>query len=200
PLAPATPVPADDPAAALEAIGVSPPYVLFVGTVEPRKNVVGLIRAFRKIAAEVPHTLVIAGPAGWGTSLGRELADPPGRIEPVGAVSPQRLDALYRSADCLCYPSRYEGFGLPVLEAMLRGVPVVASTTPAVAETAGDAALLVDPTDEGAIADAVERVLTDRVLADDLRAKGRERTASFSWDRTAAATVEVYRSVAGRAS
>jgi glycosyltransferase involved in cell wall biosynthesis len=200
PLAPATPVAAADPDAVLELHGTPRPYVLFVGTIEPRKNVAALVRAFRRIAGDVPHHLVLAGAPGWGVDLHHLLADPPHRIEHAGAVTADHLDALYRGADAFCYPSRYEGFGLPVLEAMLRGVPVVASTTPAVAETAGDAALLVDPEDGEALAEALRRVLTDRALADDLRERGRRRAGDFSWERTAAATVEVYRSVAGRVS
>lgn len=198
PLAAATPVAADDPTGTLEALGVARPFVLSVGTLEPRKNTGRLIRAFRRIAPQVPHSLVLAGPTGWGVrDLTAELAEPPGRIVRTGGLSPDQLDALYRSADVFAYPSLYEGFGVPVLEAMLRGLPVVGSTTPAVAETAGDAALLVDPTDEEAIADGLRRILTDPALGNDLRAKGRERAAGFSWDRTAAETVRVYRSVGG---
>jgi glycosyltransferase involved in cell wall biosynthesis len=199
PLAAATPVTAADPAAALEAIGVQPPYVLSVGTLEPRKNTGRLIQAFRRIAGDVPHALVLAGSLGWGVDgLVADLADRGGRVVHVDAPGAEHLDALYQGADAFAYPSLSEGFGLPVLEAMLRGVPVVASTTPAVAETAGDAALLVDPSDADAIGDALRRVLTEPALADDLRARGRARASAFSWERTAAQTVEVYRAVAGR--
>jgi glycosyltransferase involved in cell wall biosynthesis len=201
PLAPSTHVGTIDPAETLEQLGVRRPYALFVGTLEPRKNVARLIRAFRRVAPDLPHTLVLAGPPGWKVQgIVAEMADPAGRIAHTGVVSPEQLDALYRAADAFCYPSLYEGFGLPVLEAMQRGTPVVASTTPALAEVAGDAALLVDPTHEEAIAEALRRLLTDRALADDLRRKGRERAAEFSWDRTARATLEAYRSLAGRAS
>ena len=201
PLAGSTPIGTGDPSATLESMGIAPPFVLFVGTVEPRKNVSRLIRAFRRLSGDVPHTLVVAGPLGWkvGDVLA-ELGNADRRVEHTGAVSSEQLDALYRGADVLCYPSLYEGFGLPVLEAMQRGLPVVASTTAALAEVAGDAALLVDPTDEEAIAGALRRVLGDRSFAEDLRRRGLERAATFSWERTAAATLDAYRSVAGAAS
>jgi glycosyltransferase involved in cell wall biosynthesis len=201
PLAGSTPIGPGDPEATLAELGIPQPFVLFVGTLEPRKNVVRLLRAHRRIGSELPHGLVLAGPVGWRTAaIDAELRSAGDRVVATGSVSPERLDALYRGADALCYPSLYEGFGLPVLEAMERGTPVVASTTRAVAEVAGDAALLVEPTDEEAIAAAIRRVLTDPSLADDLRRRGPERAAGFSWDRTAAATVEAYRSAVGRAS
>ena len=103
------------------------------------------------------------------------------------------MDALLRGADLVAYPSLYEGFGLPVVEAMARGVPVLASITPAVAETAGDAALLVDPEDVAAIAEGLARALTDRSLRDELVAKGTARAARFSWEATARATLDAYR-------
>jgi glycosyltransferase involved in cell wall biosynthesis len=201
PLAASTDVGTSDPTETLDQLGVRRPYVLFVGTLEPRKNVARLIRAYRRVAPELPHTLVLAGPLGWKVEgIVAELGDPPGRIRHTGVVPAEQLDVLYRAADAFCYPSLYEGFGLPVLEAMQRGTPVVASTAPALAEVAGDAALLVDPTDEGSIADGLRRVLTDSSLADDLRRRGRERAANFSWDRTARATLDVYRSLIDQAS
>ncbi|HET9248335.1 MAG TPA: glycosyltransferase family 1 protein, partial [Actinomycetota bacterium] len=115
---------------ALSRLKVRPPYVLFVGTLEPRKNLVRLVRAYRRLAATgVPHALVLAGPLGWHhESLMRELAlQGPGEIVMTGALEPDELDAVYRAADAFAYPSVYEGFGLPVLEAMSRGIPVVAS-------------------------------------------------------------------------
>ncbi len=200
-LAAGTEVGSADPDETLERLGIERPYVLFVGTLEPRKNVTRLIRAFRRVAPEVPHRLVLAGRSGWKVAgIVDEMGDPPGRVGHTGAVSPEELDVLYGAADAFCYPSLYEGFGLPVLEAMHRGVPVVASTTPAVAEVADEAALLVDPIDVDAIADALRRVLSDPALAADLRRRGRDRASAFSWDGTAEATLEVYRGVLGQAS
>ena len=113
----------------------------------------------------------------------------------TGRLSPDDLDALYRSAAAFAYPSLYEGFGLPVLEAMARGVPTMAAMSSSLPEVTGDAALLVDPGDEEAIATGLERLLTDRVLAADLRDRGLERSATFSWAATARATLDAYRHV-----
>lgn len=177
------------------------PFILCASTIEPRKNQVRLVQAYRKIAGRVQHALVLAGPNGWlHEDLDAEMArDAPGTVVRTGRLEDWQLDALYRDADVVAYPSLYEGFGLPVIEAMGRGVPVVASTTPAVAETAGDAALLVDPLDVDALAGALERVLTDEALAADLRARGLARAAGFSWEATARATLDVYRLVTGAA-
>jgi glycosyltransferase involved in cell wall biosynthesis len=180
--------------------GIMPPYVMSVGTIEPRKNLVRLVRAFRRLAAEgLPHSLVVVGDSGWGAAeLAAELdRGGPGRIVRAAGLSASALAAAYADADAVAYVSLYEGFGLPVLEAMSMGAPVVTSNVSAMPEVAGDAALLVDPTDEDAIADALRGVLTDAALADDLRRKGRERAAGFSWERTAKATLDVYRLVAG---
>ncbi len=181
------------------ALRVPRPFILCASTIEPRKNQVRLVRAYRKIAGSVPHSLVLAGPNGWRhDDLDAELAtEGLGTVIRTGRLDDWELDALYRDADAVAYPSLYEGFGLPVIEAMERGVPVVASTTPAVAETAGDAALLVDPEDVDALAGALERVLTDAELAADLRARGLARSAGFSWEATARATLDVYRQAIG---
>jgi glycosyltransferase involved in cell wall biosynthesis len=194
PLAPALPDREADPGEVESRLGIAPPYVLFPGTLEPRKNAVRLIRAYRQVAPEVPHALVLAGPEGWGAAdVRRELARPgPGTVVVTGWLDAGDLDALVRGADAVAYPSRYEGFGLPILEAMQRGVPVVTSTTPACAETAGDAALLVEPDDVAALADALARVLDDAGLRADLAAKGRARAAAFTWEATARATLDAY--------
>jgi len=187
------------PDATLERLGVREPFVLSVGTLEPRKNLIRLVRAYRQVAPDVPHALVLAGATGWhATELEAELArSGPGTIVRTGRVDDGQLSALYRSADAFAYVSLYEGFGLPVVEAMSAGAPVVASNTSSIPEVAGDAALLVDPEDVGAIADALARVLGDLELADDLRRRGRERAAGYTWDRTARATLDVYRQVTG---
>jgi glycosyltransferase involved in cell wall biosynthesis len=193
---PMTREPADD---VLERLGIRAPFILCPSTIEPRKNQARLVRAYRKLASDLPHALVLAGPDGWKhDDLDAEIAaGGPGTIVRTGRLDDGAIDALYRAADVVAYPSLYEGFGLPVVEAMARGAPVVASTTPAVAETAGGAAMLVDPVDVDAIAVALERVLIDEPLAHDLRAMGLERAASFSWDATARGTLAVYRHVMG---
>jgi glycosyltransferase involved in cell wall biosynthesis len=183
---------------ALSRLQLMPPYVLFVGTIEPRKNLVRLVRAYRRVAATgVPHGLVLAGPLGWHhESLMRELAlEGPGEIVMTGALAPDELDAVYRAADAFVYPSVYEGFGLPVLEAMTRGVPVVASNTSSLPEVTGDAAIGVNPRSVRELAAAIESLCTDIDLAERLAAAGRRRAERFSWDETAARTAEVYEQV-----
>jgi glycosyltransferase involved in cell wall biosynthesis len=201
PLASSLPTTPSDPAATLSALGITTPYVLCAATIEPRKNQVRLIRAYRQVAPDVPHALVLAGPDGWGTEeIDAELARrATGRVIRTGRVSDAQLDALYRAADVVAYPSLYEGFGLPVLEAMSRGIPVIASKTDAVAETARGAAVLVEPQDVAQIADALGRLLTDTGLRSEIAARGIERAAAFSWDATARATLDAYRDAMERA-
>jgi glycosyltransferase involved in cell wall biosynthesis len=184
----------------LARLKVRGPYVLFVGTLEPRKNLVRLVRAYRRVAATgVPHALVLAGPLGWQHEpLMRELAlQGPGEIVMTGRITDDELDALYRAADAFVYPSLFEGFGLPVLEAMVRGVPTITSTTSSLPEVAGDAALGVDPRSIRDLARTIERVVTDVGLADDLARRGRARAERFTWDETARLTLEVYEDVVG---
>jgi glycosyltransferase involved in cell wall biosynthesis len=195
PLAPLLAATDRDPKETRERLGVTQPYVLSVGTLEPRKNLVRLVRAYRQVAPDVPHALVLAGPPGWRSeALDAELARPgPGTIVRTGSVSDEDLDVLYRGADVFAYPSLYEGFGLPVLEAMARGVPTLASNVSSLPQVAGDAALLVDPTDVSEIAEGLARLLTETALADDLRQRGLQRAATFTWAATARATLDVYR-------
>jgi len=201
PLAASLPAePAGDVEATLVRLGLPRPYVLSVGTLEPRKNQARLVRAYRQLArAGRPHALVLNGPDGWlDDSLRAELAaEGPGRIVRTRDLGAGDLDALYRGAAVFAYPALYEGFGLPVLEAMARGVPTVASSSSAIPEVAGEAAVLVDPLDEDAIAAGLALVLDDAALAGDLRRRGLERAASFSWEETARATLRVYRHVVG---
>jgi glycosyltransferase involved in cell wall biosynthesis len=182
----------------LERLRIPRPYALFVGTFEPRKNVVRLIRAYRRIAAKVPHALILAGPAGWGsTSIRRELAlHGAGRVEVTGHLPEADLDALYRGADAFVYPSLYEGFGLPVLDAMARGVPVLTSNTSSLPELTGGAAVHVAPTYTLEMADALEHLLTDESDRSRLAEAGRTRARHYTWERAAASTLEVYEKVA----
>jgi glycosyltransferase involved in cell wall biosynthesis len=179
--------------------GIVPPYVLAAGTVEPRKNLVRLVGAYRRLAADgLPHALVLIGPEGWGSADLRAVIDRggPGTIVRAQVGGPL-LERAYADADAVAYVSLYEGFGLPVLEAMSVGTPVVTSDVSSLPEVAGDAALLVDPTDEDAIADALRRVLTDPALREELARRGRERAGRYSWDTTTRATLDLYREVAG---
>jgi glycosyltransferase involved in cell wall biosynthesis len=200
-----TPLAAARPAETARA-PVSPydaPYVLFVGTLEPRKNLPRLVRAFRQAVrdASLPHQLVLAGATGWRQdSLANELAaNGDGRVHLPGRVSAQELQALYRGADAVVYPSLYEGFGLPVLEALAYGRPTLSSSTSSIPEVADDAALLVDPEDDDALAAGLVRILTDEPLRAELMAKGPARAASFSWAATARATLNAYRDAMERA-
>ncbi len=177
---------------------VPEPYVLFVGTLEPRKNLVRLVRAYRRVAARgAPHALVLAGPIGWGHhQLMRELAlDLPGEIILTGETSEADRDALFRGASVFVYPSLYEGFGLPVLEAMGRGTPCVVSASSSLPEVAGEAALPVDPRSVAGLTEAIERVINDHELASRLSTAGRGRAERFSWEETARQTLDVYKSI-----
>jgi glycosyltransferase involved in cell wall biosynthesis len=201
PLAASLPETGAEPGEVIERLKVPRRYLLFVGVLEPRKNLVRLVRAYRRAVAAgaLPHALVLAGPMGWHSrQLLREVATPgPGDVVLTGRVRAGELDALYRGASAFAYPSLYEGFGLPVLEAMARGIPVVTSAVSSLPEVAGDAALLVDPRSTGQLAEAIERVLAEEDLAARLSAAGRARAAAFSWERTARMTLQVYEKVIG---
>jgi len=172
----------------------SPPYLLFVGTLEPRKNIVTLMKAQQRLPDEM--RLVIAGAEGWGESDVKQLAGEMNVIDRItfaGRVSDAELNALYRSARLLAMPSLYEGFGLPVLEAMSRGTPVVCSNAGSLREIAGDAALLHDPLDDATLAQHIHSLWMDDALRAEYRRRGLERASKFSWQRAAQETLNVYR-------
>jgi glycosyltransferase involved in cell wall biosynthesis len=172
-------------------------YVLAVGTAEPRKDLPGLVAAFDLVAAERPDLgLVLAGPEGWGSAeLERALdaAHARARIVLTGWVDDATLAGLLRGAAVLAYPSLYEGFGYPPLQAMAAGTPVVATRTGAVEEVLGDAALLVQPRDQVALAEAVVSVVDSDETAAALRVRGLARAATFDWAQCAAGLVDLYR-------
>jgi glycosyltransferase involved in cell wall biosynthesis len=177
------------------AYGIDRRYVVFAGTVEPRKNLQRLLAAFARVDHD-DTDLVVAGPTGWNESIAPgALLD--GRVRTLGFVPRADLDALMAGSAAVCYPSIEEGFGLPVLEAMAQGAPTITSKGTATEEVAGDAALLVDPLDVDAIAGAIDDVLRDADLAARLGAAGRARAASYTWERTAALAVDVYREASG---
>lgn len=189
-----------DSAAAAARYGLDRPYVMAAGTLEPRKNLERLVEAWGRLPADLRdgHLLALIGPTGWDVEPLLRLIDArPDQIRRLGFVPDDDLPALYSGCAAFVYPSLYEGFGLPVLEAMAAGAPVVTSTVSSLPEVAGDAGLLVDPYDVDAIAAAVTRILRDDTLADDLRARGRERFCAFSWERTARETLAVLRSIVG---
>jgi len=172
--------------------GLDRPYVLSVGTLQPRKNFVRLIRAFARLP-DTGRVLVIAGGRGWlYESVLEEAARHPDRVRVMGFVEDADLPALYRGADLFVFPSFYEGFGLPVLEAMACGVPVVCSGVSSLPEVAGDAALLVDPEDEDGLMGAMRRALEDEGLRREMMARGRARAAEFTWERAAQQLLGVF--------
>jgi glycosyltransferase involved in cell wall biosynthesis len=177
------------------------PYLLNVGTLEPRKNLDGLLRAFALARHRgIPHKLVVTGARGWGKSRLAALVQELDLGESViftGFVEDHDLPHLYAGADFFVYPSLYEGFGLPPLEAMACGVPVITSNVSSLPEVTGDAALLIDPASDGELADAMVRLAGDAGLRDDLRARGLVRAGLFSWQKAAQETLEVYRRVVG---
>jgi glycosyltransferase involved in cell wall biosynthesis len=178
----------------LERLGVRGPFLLAVGTLEPRKNLVRLFGAFAEAASDLPeHHLVVVGPDGWGESLDRSAVPP--RVALAGRVGERALAGLYAAAAGLAYPSLYEGFGLPVVEAMAHGVPVLTSDRSSLPEVAGGAALLVDPEDVPAIAKGLVELVFDRALRERLIAAGRRRAAALTWRATAAATWAAYEEV-----
>ncbi len=165
--------------------GLDRPYVLSVGTLQPRKNYVRLIRAFARLSMS-GLMLVIAGARGWLYEEVLEEATRHGdRVRILGFVEEEDLPALYRNAVLFVFPSFYEGFGLPVLEAMACGVPVVCSCASSLPEVAGDAALLVDPQDEEGLRGAMGRALEDDSLRREMTARGLARAAAFTWERAA---------------
>lgn len=173
------------------------PYVLYVGTLEPRKNLARLMEAFRRVPADLgPLRLVLAGSWGWHSRTLRasvRSADVRRPVVVTGPVDDESLSALYAGARVFAYPSLYEGFGLPLLEAMAAGAPVLTSAGGACAEVAGEAALLVDPSSTDAIASGLERLLRSDAERRRLAELGRARERGFTWRRTAASTVAVYR-------
>lgn len=178
--------------------GISSPFLLFVSTLEPRKNVVGLIRAFAKVAARIPHNLVLIGSVGWNaddifeTIRETNLED---RVIRPGFVPHMELPAFYCAADAFLFPTHYEGFGLPLLEALTCGCPVVTSSNSSIPEVTGGASIYVDPVDDDSIASGIEKVLGDVTLRRANIEKGIKHGKTFSWQDCAKITLDAYRRV-----
>lgn len=182
----------DDSNNAAEKFGLPDKYILFVGTLEPRKNLLFLLDVFSKVRDREPNViLVLAGREGWGTDeilkkIGElQLAE---NVKLMGTVGEEELPLLYRSSSALVFPSIYEGFGLPVLEAMAAGTPVVASNSSSIPEVAGDAAILLPPDDRDAWVEAVLRLISDRGQSQKMALAGREKAQKFTW-RAVAETI-----------
>jgi glycosyltransferase involved in cell wall biosynthesis len=172
-------------------------FILHVGTLEPRKNLVRLMEALRAIADREPETaLVLVGGKGWlyeDIFAGVERLGLAGKVIFPGYVAEADLPAVYNLAAVLAYPSLYEGFGIPPLEAMACSVPVVSSNSSSLPEVVGDAALLVEPTDSDALASALLRALSDNDLRQTLTKRGLARAAAFSWPAAATKLLEAYK-------
>jgi glycosyltransferase involved in cell wall biosynthesis len=209
-----SPVPSESASEVSSRHGLRGPYILYVGTRERRKNLLGLVHAFARVAehhAELDLVLIGARPdvearavQGAGGWTGRELEEAietlglARRVRALGMVPRRDLPALYSAASLFAFPTLYEGFGFPALEAMACGTPVVASNLSAIPEVLSGAALLADPTDPDAFGLAMLAVLEDDTLKEGLRGRGLERARAFTWARAAGETLRVYRQVAGR--
>src|SRR5579864_321313 len=189
-----------------KTFGLHSPFILTVGDLQPRKNHAGLIRAFESLMRahpQLPHQLVIVGKENWRASTVRALAKRSSvadRIHFTGFVSDEGLLRLYGACDLFVYPSLYEGFGLPILEAMACGRAVACSNTSAMPEVADSAAILFDPNSEDQIAFALRDLLLNPELRQRMERLGMQRAATFSWESTASKTLDLYYAVAGETS
>ena len=180
-------------------LGLERPYVLITGTLEPRKNLPRLIEAYAGLPADPRdrYELVLAGPRGWDLAeTDASIARHAGSVRALGYVDDADLPGLYAGAELFCYPSLQEGFGLPILEAMGSGTPVLTSAVSSMPEVAGDAARLADPLDVGSIRAALAELLGDEALRASLAVRGRERARRFSWERTARETLAIVEAAA----
>jgi glycosyltransferase involved in cell wall biosynthesis len=181
-----------------DKFGINKKYILFVGTLQPRKNIAKLIEAFSKIKQK-DVDLVIVGKKGW---LYEEILAAPGKFEVsdrvrfLDFVSDEDLPSIYRNAECFVLPSLYEGFGLPVLEAMKYGCPVIASNVSSLPEAGGDAALYIDPGDINDVVQKIEKLLTDKKLREEMIEKGYNQIKKFSWEKAAKQTLEALEELA----
>lgn len=183
-----------------EKHGLARPYALFVGTVEPRKNIAGLLEAWEGLRASMRgrFELVVAGPAGWAeASLVARLRSGANGVRYLGYLPEVDLPAVTAGAEVLVYPSLYEGFGFPVAQAMAAGVPVITSDNSSLPEVAGDGALLVDARSTSDLRGALDRSLSSPDLRRDLGARGRLKAQRYRWEVCASQSLEFFRSVAG---
>jgi glycosyltransferase involved in cell wall biosynthesis len=190
--------------AVLHRYGISSPYLLYVGALNDRKNVARLLEAYSRVRQQHPDVhLVIAGRRQWKTDAIEQAVrslESDRAVHFTGYVKDEDLPALYRSAIAFIFPSLYEGFGLPPLEAMACGTPVITSNVSSLPEVTGNAAMLIDPYDVDDLARAIDRVLRDEALREQLRKNGLERASLFKWQQAALRTLRLYESVLQRSS
>ena len=192
----------EDVARVRGAHGLTAPYALFLGVLQPRKNVPRIVEAFRQARADagLPHQLIVAGKRGWKSDEAVAAVDEAQRAGVarwLGYVRDEDVPGLLGGCDLFLFPTLYEGFGLPILEAFVCGAPVITSSVSSMPEVAGGAAELVDPSSVPSITEAIVRVLGDTAKREQLRQAGRLRATEFSWARTAELTTECYERVAG---
>ena len=183
----------------LSRYGITAAYVLAFSSPNPVKNISRLLEAFAGAGADLPHQLVLIGrpPAGTSFAAEAERLGLAGRVIAAGYVPNEDIGPLLQGADLFAFPSLYEGFGLPVLDAQQEGVPVICSSAASLPEVAGEGAMLFDPLSVDAMQEALRRGLTDTPLRERLRAQGRANAGKFTWERTARQTLDVYRQVGG---
>jgi len=179
----------------------STPFILFVGTVQPRKNIPCLVQSFAKICHQIPHNLVIAGAPGEDSQIVDDLIAQHGltdRVIKLGYISDEQRSALYQHAEVFVYPSKYEGFGLVILEAMSYGVPVITSNNSSLPEAAGDSAILVEADSVTQLAEAIKQVCSDPALREKLITRGLNQATRFTWKDCATAMLALYKDTAGK--
>jgi glycosyltransferase involved in cell wall biosynthesis len=179
-----------------ESIGDNFPYFLSLGSYEPRKNLETVYKAFKNVADKLPHHLICAGPSGWKTeNLQREFMTGPlkNRIHLVGYVKDDIVSALFSCAEAFLFPSIYEGFGLPVIEAMSYGCPVITSNVSSIPEVAADAAIKVDPLDYVKISEHMTRFVQDNEFRNDYISRGLKRVEMLSWGKTASNMFKIFK-------
>jgi glycosyltransferase involved in cell wall biosynthesis len=182
----------------LSGLGITGEYLLYIGSLEPRKNLVRLLQAFALVREEVNIKMVIVGPKGWMYDDIFSSAAATKHKEDIiftGRVEDADLPKLYSQTNAFIFPSLYEGFGLPALDAMACGAPVIASDTSSLREVCGDTAVYVDPFEVESISESILMLLKDDRRREELKLKGLERSRQFSWEKTARMTLEVYKEV-----
>jgi len=190
------PLPFDKVQVFREKYGLDFPFILYVGTLEPRKNLPTLIKAFYYLKKKnIHHKLVIAGGKGWKYDPIFQTISDLNLIKDIhftGYVPKEDLPLLYNAADAFVYPSLYEGFGLPPLEAMACGCPVITSNTSSLPEVVGDAGIMINPCDYDKLAEAIDNIISDTDLKIQFSKMGQVRAAQFSWNKCAEETLKIY--------